>query len=127
MFVAGFVFVLGGLAALAVVALLLFTDVGRAILAFLVLLFMLAVFAGMAMFGWPVLQSISRDEGAREIMHWLGGVMLVGIALWMIWTEISGRIEARRGGISYAAFIAEKSSDAPKYSPPRPWGPKVQR
>lgn len=119
MFVAGFLFVLGGVAAFAVLAFLFLTDVGRAILALVALLLMLAALALIAIFGWPLLQSFLHHEGVREGMSWLGGAFIVGFPIWMVWVEISDRREAKRHGITYAEFHKRKYPQAPTYTPPK--------
>lgn len=123
MLLAGFLFVLGGVAALALLAFLFLTDVGRAILAIIVLLLMLAVLALIAIFGWPLLQGFLRDDGVREAMSWLGGAFLIGFPVWVVWVEVSDRREAKRRGMTYAEFHKQKYPQAPRYSPPPKYPP----
>src|SRR5690606_8603237 len=116
MFIAGFLFVLGGVAALVVLAFLFLTDAGRAILALIALLLMLAVLALIAIFGWPLLQSFLHDDGVREVMSWLGGAFLIGLPIWIVWVEVSDRREAKRRGVTYAEFHKQKYPQAPTYA-----------
>jgi hypothetical protein len=125
MFVAGFLFVLGGVAALALLAFLFLTELGRTIFALAAVLALVAGFGFVVLFGGPIVQSLLFNESMRDITHWLGGALLVGLLIWAVWTEISGRLEAKRRGVSYAVYIGQKYPDALKYTPPRPWGPKL--